>query len=1007
MRRFVLVLLGVLIAAAVLGTSTARAQALRTNPGFSSRSIAANDDGSSGQEAIGFTLNFFGKLRSAAWVNNNGNLTFDGPLPTFTPFGLLRTQREIIAPFFADVDTRPAGSRLVTFGQDSINGRRAFGANYVDVGYYNQHDDKLNSFQVVLIERADTGEANFDIEFNYGTIKWETGDASGGRNGFGGVPAVVGWSNGSNEAFELPGSMVSGAFLDGGARALVRRTISGSVVTSSSGSAGTLGRLVFRARDGIISPGLRISNGVVAPDATVGAGYSTALTATGSDGPFRWTLTPDVAMPPGLSFNANGTLSGVPTTAGTFSYTLSVTANTEDGEVTVYERGSITVRPPVLSIVTACPLEDAMVGRPYSVTLRTSGTSGGVSWRVEDPYTLPPGVTLSASGRLGGTPLAAGTYIMNLLARSTASDGSEQAQSRCRLNVAPAFLQLSAGCKLRATAGVPFWQILAAEGGAGPYQFDLVGQLPVGVALTSRGLLSGTPAAGGAYPFDVAVTDALGVQSLENCWLSVYEPAFSVAGACPLPGGVTGLGYSASLPRGYTWSISSGALPAGLALSPDGEIRGTPMTAGAARFGLIATDSEGSQAGVACSLPIHRGPLSVSGCPLPNAAPGASYSAGLNALGGSAPYFFSLGGSLPEGLELSTDGVVHGAPAASGSYRFTVLLREAGGQTVSQACWLTVSRPALEIASACPLPEAKLGEAYAAQVRASGGAAPYRFEFGGYLPDGLQATSDGWLRGTPRALGGRSFLIRVTDAENRAVEATCSVNVGVPRAPEVRLGPLPSVVAAAATNVAVSVELAEPYTQAVEGEVELLIQPDTRSSEAAGNQADPRLRFASGQTTAKFAIPAGSTRVSLALNSTGTVASTVYVQARNLRVGEARLSQYPAARSFRIPRTAPAVTAACYAQIPDGLELRVNGLSTTRELTRAEVTIGARSFNTDLTGISAGYYSSAETIRFGGAFSLRLPYEIQIAPNTPIGPVTMLLENTAGAAPVQTLGVCQ
>src|SRR5688572_8317109 len=100
----------------MLLTASIQAQVVRTNQGFRANSVARNDDGSSGLAPLGFSVNFFGKTRSHAYVNNNGNITFDAALATYTPFGLTGTQREINAAFFADVDTRPIGSKLVTFG---------------------------------------------------------------------------------------------------------------------------------------------------------------------------------------------------------------------------------------------------------------------------------------------------------------------------------------------------------------------------------------------------------------------------------------------------------------------------------------------------------------------------------------------------------------------------------------------------------------------------------------------------------------------------------------------------------------------------------------------------------------------------------------------------------------------------------------------------------------------------------------------------------------------------
>ncbi|MEE4120357.1 MAG: nidogen-like domain-containing protein [Paracoccaceae bacterium] len=228
---------------AVLGLTVAAtaADAAPIRSGFDSNTLAANDDGSTGAVNIGFTVDFFGVNYSQLFVNNNGNVTFDTSLGTFTPFDLLSTSTPIIAPFFADVDTRVGN--VVTYGTGTVNGRDAFGVNWIDVGYFSQNTDKLNSFQLVLTERFDTGPGNFDIEFNYEQIEWETGDFSGGTGGLGGNSARVGYSNGVSEALELTGSAVNGAFLDGGPNALI-----------SNSNIGVDGRYLFTAREGTVQP---------------------------------------------------------------------------------------------------------------------------------------------------------------------------------------------------------------------------------------------------------------------------------------------------------------------------------------------------------------------------------------------------------------------------------------------------------------------------------------------------------------------------------------------------------------------------------------------------------------------------------------------------------------------------------------------------------------------------------------------------------------------------------
>jgi hypothetical protein len=206
-------------------------------PGFDSYTLSPNDD-SYILANIGFTTNFFGNEYTQLYVNNNGNVTFGSPLGTYTPFDLASTSLAIIAPFFADVDTRSAGSP-VTYGTGAYDGQAAFGANWVDVDYFSSSTSHTahNSFQLLLV---DQGGGDFDIVFNYDTIQWESGTASGGSNlGLGGNSARAGFSGGSGVAgtfFELPGSAVNGAFLDGGAYALAPQSVlfevRGGVVSS-------------------------------------------------------------------------------------------------------------------------------------------------------------------------------------------------------------------------------------------------------------------------------------------------------------------------------------------------------------------------------------------------------------------------------------------------------------------------------------------------------------------------------------------------------------------------------------------------------------------------------------------------------------------------------------------------------------------------------------------------------------------------------------------------------
>jgi hypothetical protein len=234
-----------LLAATAVG---AHAAAIH-DAGLFTTPLPANDDGSTGLVNLGFSVDFFGTTASQVYVNNNGNITFQSPLSTFTPFGLQTNPFPIIAPFFADVDTRggPPG-QVVTYGASTLGGRNVFGVDWINVGYFGSHVDKLNSFQLILTDRSDIAAGDFDIQFNYDTIKWETGDASGGSGGLGGTSAVVGYTAGDQTNFsEAAGSRVNGAFLDGGPDALISHSLNSTIA----------GQYNFEVRAGqVIVPGV-------------------------------------------------------------------------------------------------------------------------------------------------------------------------------------------------------------------------------------------------------------------------------------------------------------------------------------------------------------------------------------------------------------------------------------------------------------------------------------------------------------------------------------------------------------------------------------------------------------------------------------------------------------------------------------------------------------------------------------------------------------------------------
>ena len=270
-RAGVAIAVGALLATALGAPAVAATQPLDY---CGTTTLAAGDDNSSDAVALPFHLGFFGDTYDELYVNNNGNVTFGSRLSQFTPSDLTgQTSVPIIAPFFADVDTRGTGT--VTYG--SSPDAKTFCVSWSHVGYFNAHDDKTATFQLLLTSRtgsAGRSAGDVDVTFNYDQVQWEAGDLSGGIGGLGGpTTAAAGFSAGSGADgtyVQLPGSLAAGALIDGGPKSLV----------AGSQSSTTAGRYVFEVRNaGVVSQYGSASGTVVDDGGTGVAGVQVELTA--------------------------------------------------------------------------------------------------------------------------------------------------------------------------------------------------------------------------------------------------------------------------------------------------------------------------------------------------------------------------------------------------------------------------------------------------------------------------------------------------------------------------------------------------------------------------------------------------------------------------------------------------------------------------------------------------------------------------------------------------------
>ena len=173
--------------------------------------LGASDDGSSGQITLPFNFNFYGDAYNSVFINNNGNITFGGAFGSFSSTGFPNANNVMIAPFWADVDTR--GSGQVWYKVTAT----ALYVNWVDVGYFSSQSDKVNTFQVIITNGSDPilGVGN-NVGLCYQDMQWSTGNASGGSGGFGGTPSSVGMNRGNGiDYFQITRNDHAGIDYDG------------------------------------------------------------------------------------------------------------------------------------------------------------------------------------------------------------------------------------------------------------------------------------------------------------------------------------------------------------------------------------------------------------------------------------------------------------------------------------------------------------------------------------------------------------------------------------------------------------------------------------------------------------------------------------------------------------------------------------------------------------------------------------------------------------------------
>ena len=495
---------------------------------------------------------------------------------------------------------------------------------------------------------------------------------------------------------------------------------------------------------------------------TVSAGFSETFTQAGAFGTATFTIGSGV-LPTGLTLGTNGTLAGVPTQAGSFPITVTVTdSNGCTGTSTTYNLvigcQLITVGNPA---TTSSP-----AGTPLSINFTQSGAIGTATFTTAS--TLPTGLSLAANGTLSGTPTQGGSFPIAVTV--TDSNGCTGTNSSYTLTITCPVITVTNPVVSSGTSGVAFSQTFTQAGGQGTITWSVTGTLPTGISLNpSSGVLSGTTTQAGVFPITVTATDQNGCTGTGATYnLTINCQTINVSN----PGVNTGT-VDAAFSQTFTatgilgtvtWS-ETGALPAGITLNPSsGVLSGTPTVTGSFPITVKATDTNGCFGTSSYTLTINCQTITVSNPVTNTGTVNSPFSQTFTQVGAHGTATFTTASTLPAGLTLATNGTLSGTPTQTGSFPIVVTVTDSNGctgtgstYTLTIGCQLiTVTNPVTNTGT--------VGTAFSQTFTQSGAQGSATFTTASTLPAGITLSAAGVLSGTTNQFGTFPIVVTVTDS---------------------------------------------------------------------------------------------------------------------------------------------------------------------------------------------------------------------------------------------------
>jgi Putative Ig domain len=585
-----------------------------------------------------------------------------------------------------------------------------------------------------------------------------------------------------------------------------------SVVITAKDSANNTAQATFSI---LVEGALAISTPAALPAGELPHSYSQQLVATGGSGSgYTWSTNgagTTALQSLGLALGAGGaiTTTGASPINGSASFAVTVTDSLSHTATTTF----------TLTIYTA--LQDNTGS--FTGTVGSTFTGQTVGAGGEPPYTwtwsgqIPPGLSLSASGAITGSPTTAGQYSPLVTLRDTAGFNIASNVSftiNGPVSVTPIALpggypnSLYASTQLNATggAGAPYtWTWAAAIGSS----------LPAGVNISTAGLIAGTPTTAGTYSVVVTAKDS--ANNIGSATFSIvietklaFTPTTMPTGAVSEAYPSTTLTPSGGTGSGYTFTATG--LPPGMTLSAAGLLGGTPTTQGTYSSVVVTlTDSASHTSNTTLSITINASLAITTTSPLAYGVTGTPYSQQLAATGGTGTLTWTATSSNLSGfaLGLSSSGLVSGTPNGPGTVSFTAKVTDTTGASASLPFTFTVYSGLQLNPSALPL-TGTTSVPYSGTVQASGGSGNYCWTVTGLPSNNIQSplpnapcgyiSSSLPIAGTPSTATNVTFTVKVTDTTtNVSVSAPYTIVITNP-APLTLPAPEPSSLPSATVN---------------------------------------------------------------------------------------------------------------------------------------------------------------------------------------------------------------